>query len=125
VADYLAERGKDITLLEMLPTTPPDIGNANRIYFENKFAEKGIEIHFGAEVKRIDEEGVVYTQKGWTRKLMGIDTVVLATGAVAENSLEKIFRNKKGLSVFAVGDCVKARNVMEAIYEGSKIGREI
>jgi NADPH-dependent glutamate synthase beta subunit-like oxidoreductase len=56
---------------------------------------------------------------------MEIDTVVLATGAVAENSLEKILRNEKGLSVFAAGDCVKARNVMEAIYEGSKIGREI
>lgn len=125
VADYLAEQGRDIALLEMLPTTPPDIGNANRIYFENKFAEKGIEIQFGAEVKCIDEDGIVYTQKGWTRKLMGIDTVVLATGAVAEDSLEKILRNKKGLSVFAVGDCVKARNVMEAIYEGSKIGREI
>jgi 2,4-dienoyl-CoA reductase-like NADH-dependent reductase (Old Yellow Enzyme family)/thioredoxin reductase len=125
VADYLVEQGRDITLLEMLPTTPPDIGNANRIYFENKFAENGIEIHFGAEVERIDEDGIVYTQKGWTQKLMGIDTVVLATGAVPENSLEKILRNEKRFSVFAVGDCVKARNAMEAIYEGSKIGREI
>jgi len=125
VADYLVEKGRDITLLEMLPTTPPDIGNANRIYFENKFAENGIEIHFGAKVERVDEDGIVYIQKGWTRKLMEIDTVVLATGAVAEKSLEEIFRNEKGLSVFAVGDCVKARNVMEAIYEGSKIGREI
>ena len=125
VADYLVEQGRDITLLEMLPTTPPDIGNANRIYFEIKFAEKGIETHFGAEVERIDEDGIVYTQKGWTRKLMGIDTVVLATGAVAEKSLEKIVRNEKRFSVFAVGDCVKARNAMEAIYEGSKIGREI
>ena len=125
VADYLVEKGRDITLLEMLPTTPPDIGNANRIYFENKFAENGIEIHFGAKVERIDEDGIVYTQKGWTRKLMGIDTVVLATGAVAENSLEKRLRNEKRFSVFAVGDCVKARTVMEAIYEGSKIGREI
>ena len=125
VADYLVEQGGDITLLEMLPTTPPDIGNANRIYFETKFAENGIETHFGAEVERIEEDGIIYTQKGWTRKLMGIDTVVLATGAVAENSLEKILRNEKRFSVFAVGDCVKARNAMEAIYEGSRIGREI
>ena len=125
VADYLAEQGRDITLLEKLPITPPDIGNANRIYFEVEFAEKGIETHFGAEVERIDEDGIVYTQKGWTRKLMGIDTVVLATGAVAEKSLEKILRNEKRFSVFAVGDCVKARNAMEAIYEGSKIGRDI
>ena len=125
VADYLFEQGRDVILLEMLPTTPPDIGNANRIYFENKFAENGIEIHFGAEVERIDEDGIVYTQKGWVKKLMAIDTVVLATGAVAENSLEKIIRNEKRFSLFAVGDCVKARNAMEAIYEGSKIGREI
>jgi 2,4-dienoyl-CoA reductase-like NADH-dependent reductase (Old Yellow Enzyme family)/thioredoxin reductase len=124
-ADYLVEHGKDVTLLEMFETTPPDIGNANRIYFEEKFEEKGMEIHFGAKVERIDEDGIVYNQRGWTRKLMAIDTVVLATGAVSENSLEKTIRNHKKFTVFAVGDCVKARNAMEAIYEGSRVGREI
>jgi len=124
-ADYLAEHGKDIILLELLETTPPDMGNANRIYFEEVFKEKGIEVIFGAKVERIDEDGIVYDRKGWTRKLMAIDTVVLATGAVAEDSLEKTIRNEKRVTFFTVGDCVKARNVMEAIYEGSKIGREI
>jgi NADPH-dependent 2,4-dienoyl-CoA reductase/sulfur reductase-like enzyme len=124
-ADFLSEQGKNVIIFEMLETTPPDMGNANRIYFEDTFSEKGIEIQFGAKITRINEDGIVFFQDGWTRKLMGIDTVVLATGAVAENSLEKKLRSEKRFSVFSVGDCVKARNAMEAIYEGSKIGREI
>lgn len=124
-ADYLVVQGKHVSLLEMLETVPPEMGNANRIYFEIKFSEKGVEIHFGARVDRIEEDGIVYTQKGWVRKIMAIDTVVLATGYVPDRSLEKAIGNDKGVTVFSIGDCVKARNALEAIYEGSRIGREI
>ena len=122
-ADFLSEQGKAIMVFEMMETTPPDMGNANRIYFEDTFAQRGVEIQFGAEIKRIEEEAIVYVQKGWTRKVTGVDTVVLATGAVPDDALMKAVGNKT--KVFSVGDCVAARNAMEAIYEGSKIGREI
>ena len=124
-ADYLVEQGKEVVILEMLDTMAADTGNANRIYFEEKFSEKGVEVLLEARVTRVDEDGVVYVQKGWDRKLMGVDTVVLATGARAEDSLWKAVEGKRGVKAFAVGDCVEARNAMEAIYEGSKIAREI
>jgi 2,4-dienoyl-CoA reductase-like NADH-dependent reductase (Old Yellow Enzyme family)/thioredoxin reductase len=124
-ADYLVEQGKEVVILEMLDTMAADTGNANRIYFEEKFSEKGVEVLLEARVKRVDEDGIVYVQKGWDRKLMGVDTVVLATGARAEDSLWKAVEGKRGVKAFAVGDCVEARNAMEAIYEGSKIAREI
>jgi len=124
-ADYLVEQGKEVVILEMLDTMAADTGNANRVYFEEKFSEKGVEVLLGARVKRIDEDGVVYAQKGWDRKLMGVDTVVLATGARAEDSLWRAVEGRKGVKAFAVGDCVEARNAMEAIYEGSRIAREI
>ncbi len=124
-ADYLVEQGKEVVILEMLDTMAADTGNANRIYFEEKFSEKGVEVLLEARVKRVDEDGIVYVQKGWDRKLMGVDTVVLATGARAEDSLWRAVEGKRGVKAFAVGDCVEARNAMEAIYEGSKIAREI
>ena len=37
----------------------------------------------------------------------------------------KLRESRKMANIFPVGDCVKARNAMEAIYEGSKIAREI
>jgi len=124
-ADFLVEKGKEVTILEMLDTIAADTGNANRIYFEDRFAEKGVDILLNAEVTAIDQEGVVYLQKGWTKKVLKVDTVVLATGAVANGSLWNAVKGKKRGKVFPVGDCIKARNALEAIYEGSKTAREI
>jgi 2,4-dienoyl-CoA reductase-like NADH-dependent reductase (Old Yellow Enzyme family)/thioredoxin reductase len=123
--DFLLEKEKQVIVLEMLDAMAVDTGSANRIYFEDRFAEKGVDVLLNAKVTEIDGEGVVYLQQGWTKKILRVDTVVLATGAAANNSLwNAIKANKKG-RIFSVGDCVKARNAMEAIYEGSKIAREI
>jgi 2,4-dienoyl-CoA reductase-like NADH-dependent reductase (Old Yellow Enzyme family)/thioredoxin reductase len=124
-ADLLVEQGKEVIILEMLDLIASDSGNANRIYFEEKFREKPVEIILGAKVTRIDEDGVVYTQRSWPRKILGVDTVILATGATANDSLWKAVKHKKIANTFAVGDCLQARNAMDAIYEGAKIGREI
>jgi NADPH-dependent 2,4-dienoyl-CoA reductase/sulfur reductase-like enzyme len=124
-ADFLIEKGKEVIVLEMLDTMAADTGNANRIYFEDRFAEKGVDVLLNAKVTAIDQGGVVYLQKGWTKKILGVDTVVLATGAVANDSLWNAIKSKKRGKIFSVGDCVKARNAMEAIYEASKIAREL
>lgn len=123
--DFLLEKEKEVIILEMLDSIAADTGNANRIYFEDRFVEKGVEVVLGAKVIEIDKEGVIYVQRGWSKKILGVDTVVLATGAVANNSLWKAIKRKKNLAIFTIGDCVKARNAMEAIYEGSKTAREI
>jgi len=122
-ADFLIERGKEVIILEMLDTIAKDTGNANRIYFEDKFSEKEVEIVLNAKAIEIDEEGVTYIQKGWIKKILKVDSIVIATGAIPNNSLYNSLKRKK--MVFAIGDCVKARNAMEAIFEGSKIAREI
>lgn len=124
-ADFLVEKGKEVIILEMLDTMAADTGNANRIYFEDRFVEKGVDVLLNAKVTAIDQEGVVYSKKGWARKILGVDTVVLATGAVANDSLWNAVRGKKREKVFPVGDCIKARNALEAIYEASKTAREI
>lgn len=121
--DFLLEKGKEVIILEMLDTMAADTGNANRIYFEDKFKERGVEIHLGAKVTAIDREGVTYIQKGWRKRILNVHTVVLATGATPNDSLRKATRRRKGVS--SVGDCVRPRNAMEAIYEASKIAREL
>jgi NADPH-dependent 2,4-dienoyl-CoA reductase/sulfur reductase-like enzyme len=124
-ADFLVDKGKEVVVLEMLDTMAADTGNANRIYFEDKFAEKGVDVLLNAKVTAVEREGVVYLQKGWTKKVLRVDTVVLATGAVANDSLWNAIKVKRRGKIFSVGDCVKARNAMEAIYEASKIAREL
>ncbi len=123
--DFCIERGKEVTVLEMLDVMAADTGSANRVYFEDRFAEKEVDIVLNLTVTEIGERDVVYVQKGSTKKIENVDTVIIAAGAVPDDSLWKTMKEKDGKNIFAIGDCTKARNVLEAIYEGSKVAREI
>jgi NADH dehydrogenase FAD-containing subunit len=59
----------------------------------------------------------------WNSKLENIDTIVLAVGVTSNNELAN---NLKEIApIYMVGDCLKPRDGLEAIYEGSKVAREI
>jgi hypothetical protein len=52
------------------------------------------------------------------------DTVVMAVGAKPENNLLAELQEIVP-EVYAIGDCVQARNAREAISEGAEVGRQI
>jgi pyruvate/2-oxoglutarate dehydrogenase complex dihydrolipoamide dehydrogenase (E3) component len=52
--------------------------------------------------------------------------VVLALGKVSDNELgDELKRESKVSEIFAVGDCVLPRKMLEAIYEGAVVGHKI
>lgn len=57
-------------------------------------------------------------------RIEGVDTVVHAVGSIANDHLYRSLKVKFE-EIYAVGDCVTPREVMHAIYEGSKVGREL
>ncbi len=123
-ADFCIEKGAQVTILEMLGVMAADTGGANRVYFEDRLKEKRVAVHLDAVVTEIGERDVAYVQHGSAGKIADVDTVILATGAVPDDALWKALK-EEGADVFPVGDCVKARNVLEAVFEGAKIAREI
>ena len=54
---------------------------------------------------------------------LSCDSVVLAVGAQAENVLEEVLRGK--VQFYSIGDCVKPRNILEAISDGTEIALKI
>ena len=58
-------------ILEMLDQMASDTGSANRVYFEDRFVEKMVEVQLDAKVSEIDEEGITFQQRGWTRGSWG------------------------------------------------------
>ncbi|BBO72643.1 NADH oxidase [Desulfosarcina widdelii] len=124
-ADFLCEKGNDVIIIEMLDTLAPDSGSANRVYFEDRFVQKKVELLLEAKVLEIDQDGITYLQKGWTRKILGVDTVIIAVGALPNTEIWDCFAGKREGRIFRIGDCIKPRNAMEAIYEGAKLAREI
>ena len=83
----------------------------------------GVEILTGARADEITEAGV-FVEKEWGRHLLPADTVVIAAGSTAENSLAD---ELNGLvpEVHVIGDAQSPRNALEAIREGFLVGLKI
>ena len=71
----------------------------------------------------MDEDQVIFGTFGETRSIP-CDHVVLAEGASPVREVVTSIRDKFP-NLFLIGDCVEPRSAKEAIYEGSRIAREI
>ncbi len=66
----------------------------------------------------------VYANNNRELLFLPADTVVLAIGAKPENSLSKELEGVVP-SLYSIGDCVEARDALEAIRDGAEVGRLI
>jgi 2,4-dienoyl-CoA reductase-like NADH-dependent reductase (Old Yellow Enzyme family)/thioredoxin reductase len=122
-AEFLAEKGKKVNVVEMLPDIAMDVGVTPRVIFIQRLAEHKIEMLTNRKIKEIAKNGVIVEQDGKTQTIEG-DTVVLALGAVPERKLIESLRGKVA-ELREIGDCVEARKALDAVYEGSRVAREI
>jgi len=75
-------------------------------------------------VQQITDDGVVMSHEGRDETLSGMDHIVLACGTKSvEHLRDKI--STKVPEVYVVGDAKRARRALEAIAEGSNVGRTI
>lgn len=132
-AFYLAEKGKKIAIVEMLPKIGSDIGLTFRLAYWRKLPFLGIQVYTQARLFEVRENGVNVIIKLESEPLEGngdellfipADTVVLAVGLEPNNSLLKELEGKIP-KVFAVGDCVRPLKIIDAIHEGARVGLEI
>lgn len=121
-ADFLAEKGKQVTILEMLERVGPDLGVTVRWIVIKKIGERGIKTITGARVQEITTGRVTYEKDG-ARQSLEADTVVLAVGARPERVLGEVLEQR--VEVYLVGDCVQPRKALDAIYEGARAALSI
>jgi 2-enoate reductase len=123
---WLAEKGKNVTILEMLPelmTGGIPVPLMNRLMLVDLLALNKVNVITGACVREITNEGVkvTVTDSGNT---LEADTVVLAAGLQSD---DRLFQELNGRfpHVYTVGDCREPRNIMGAIWDGFEVGRTV
>jgi 2,4-dienoyl-CoA reductase (NADPH2) len=122
-AEFLAQRGKKVTIIEMLARIGSDIGTTHRWVMIANLKKAGIRMETKAKAVEITNKGVRVSRDGVSEFFSG-DTVVLAVGLRANKELAEELRGKAA-ALYLVGDCVEPRRIGEAIEEGFCIGREI
>ena len=118
-ADYMAEHGKAVTIVEMRPDIALDEAAAPRFFLIPRLREHGVNWLVNATVKAILPDGAKYEQDGVQCDLRGYDTIVLALGVRANNPLEETVK-ALGKPVCVIGDANKpgpANKATEAALE--------
>lgn len=120
-AEYLAVRGKRVTILEMLEEVATAMPLALRKLLEARLAKSKVDIYVGVECREIAEADVNFVTSDKTEKTIKADTVVVATGGRPDRMLcEQL--EETPFAVLSAGDCVEPRGIAEAVEEGLRAG---
>jgi len=125
-AHYLIDIAqREVFLVEMLPEIALDMSTEVRVIFMKDIQHyTNLHILNNTKVIGLEKNIVVLEQEKELRRLEGIDTVVLAVGAHPNHKLSKELESLVS-EVYTIGDARKPDDATQAIYEGSKIAREI
>ena len=121
-ADDLTPKGNQVTIIELQENIALDEKSMARSLLIRRLKEKGVGIILGGKVIEILPDGVKYVKEGREEALRGMNHVVLAIGAVSENTWAQRIT---GIPTFVIGDAKHPRNALESIAEGWEFGRKI
>ena len=107
-AEYLAERGHQVAVIEMKDVIAADVTPENRRYMFENFEENHVLLRPGAKVAQFYTDGVDYAlADGSTGSLRGYDNIVLAMGSRSNTALKDTAEKVAG-QVLVIGEAAKA-----------------
>ena len=107
-AEYLAERGHQVAVIEMKDVIAADVTPENRRYMFENFEKNHVLLRPGAKVTQFYADGVDYAlADGTTDSLRGYDNIVLAMGSRSNTALKETAEKVAG-QVLVIGEAAKA-----------------
>jgi NADPH-dependent 2,4-dienoyl-CoA reductase/sulfur reductase-like enzyme len=122
-AEFLAQQGKTVTIVEMLAEIANGVGHSFKTPLLKRLADK-VTIMTGTQCKEIGKNIVVVNGKFAQDQTIPADTVVLAVGAKPNNGL-LICSQAIVPEIHIIGDCLEPRRIINAITDGHRVGLTI
>lgn len=124
-AEFLAEGGNDVTIVEMLADIALDMEAFNRKGLMDALKEKNVTMLTEREIGEVVEKGIMVIDKqSGKRHLIEAERVVLAIGVRPATELSEALQGNVG-QFYTVGDCRQPRTIMAAVYEGALAALQI
>ena len=117
IALDLAQKGKQVTIVEILDSIARDVYTPNRQHLLKLLSESNVKMFTDTNVLEITDEGIIMADKSGKRNNLRADTVVIAVGLKSEDGKLPSALNGKIPEVYTIGDCVEPRKIINAIWE--------
>ncbi len=125
LADFLASRGKKITLIEMRRILGIGLVAHPRYHVCERLKKMGAQLHVNTKVTEIGHNYIVISRRREVdQKLEGFDNIVIPT-LHQPNSMLAVSIQSSVPEVHTIGDAVEGRTALEAIAEGIEIGTKL
>ena len=113
LADFLASRGKKITLIEMRRVLGLELVAHPRYHVCERLRKKGAQLHINTKVTEIGHNYIVVSRRREAdQKLEGFDNIVIPTLHQPNNALAASIQDFVP-EVYTVGDAVEGRTALE------------
>lgn len=114
---FLAETGRDVTIIEMQDAVAPDANWMHRVGMMQAFdAQKNLKIRTGLRCMAVTEQGVETQDKDGNTVVIPADSVVYAFGQRAVPTMELMELDVPMIRV--IGDCHRVGKTNGAIFDG-------
>jgi len=123
-AEFLAEQGRQVAIVELLDRLAAELFYTYSDWVASVLRDRGVEAFVGVQEEEFTEGGLAIVDREGHRQLLEADTVVIAAGMLADHSLAQDLE-RIVTEIHEVGDCAEARQLLEAVHEGSTAALEI
>lgn len=123
VAELLAERGREVTVLEPGKNLGAELSIVRRWRVLHELAESKVQLVTYAQIEKIEQDGVHYSIDGSTH-VSAANQVIIAQGAEADSRLIEAL-TRTGIEACAIGDCQQVGYIEGAMLAGREVGLRI
>jgi len=124
LAEFLAARGRHVSVLESGPQIAPEVGMKRRDEHMMSLDRAKIAVNTDVCIDRIEHDGVVLLLESGSAHLVRADNVILAGEVEPDTTLFDQLRNHVP-EVHAVGDCTGLGLIRKATLEGARVANAL
>lgn len=114
-AEYLARKGKKVTVLEMMPEPPSEYLWWTKKLQTDRLSELNVQLITSAKAVAVEKGVVRYERGGISHRIESVDTIVIAAGMEANADLTSRI---PGVPCHVIGDAKQPGNIGSAIRQG-------
>ena len=124
IAELLADEGKEVALIDVLPEMAGAIGPSLRGACLDRLESKKVTMLPNTKINRVEGRRAVLTINPGKDKTIEFDSILLAAGFTPDTRLYDRLKDKIS-NIHPIGDCLEPRSIHEAVAEGYKAGLRI
>jgi len=123
-AEFLVKRRRQVTIVHSGEVLGEGIPIEDQLRLFPWFDKKGVIRYTGVKYEKITDEGLTITTKEGGKQTLKADTFIVAIPMLDNKESIDKFKGK-AKEVYAVGSCVKAGLIVDAILDGARIGYSV